>query len=267
MMLLRKMHMRRALVRAAKEGDEQRIRGLLEAGVDVEAASSSGRTALHAAAAAGHASIIPLLVTPSLLDKEDAEGYTPLQLAAKKLHQEAVETLMAAGASLGPSTRRPSPFNIVICCGWGIKVPQLLLLLLNAMLADQGSPGLVEQALRLRHYGSQPLHIVCSGFWMINGWCWQEVVARMVEAGADLNAVDCQGRTPLFWAVHRRLTKLVPLLVSPVNVNQVDPDGSGSTPLHVAAKVGDEKIVKAILAVGAKVGLENSAGQTALDVA
>ena len=74
---------------------------LLERGADI-AAKISGSTVLHIAAAIDQADTIKLLLRkePSLLNCEDDQHVTPLQVAARNGHLNNMIELVAAGASL-----------------------------------------------------------------------------------------------------------------------------------------------------------------------
>ncbi len=89
-----------ALAASAARGDEAVLRALLAAGADPTVASGNGNTALHVAAAAGHASSVALLAgrVPTL-DAVNRHRDTALILAARSRCGECARTLLAAGAS------------------------------------------------------------------------------------------------------------------------------------------------------------------------
>ena len=84
-------------------------------------------------------------------------------------------------------------------------------------------------------------------------WAGNAAIARMlVAAGAQLEAVDAYGRTPLHHAVNEGHADVVAFLLeqgAQVNV-QCTYDG---TPLHIAAKRGDVAIARQLLATGAEI--------------
>jgi len=91
-------------------------------------------------------------------------------------------------------------------------------------------------------------------------------VKALIEAGADLEAVDRWGRTPLVRAIWPGQVKFAATLIAGgVDVN--GQAGYGSTPLHLAVHRAAGKIVEALIAAGAKVDAEDADGMTALDVA
>jgi hypothetical protein len=76
-----------------------------------------------------------------------------------------------------------------------------------------------------------------------------ELVAKLLELGADRDARDHCDRSMLHCAAASGNARLVPLLASASTINQAD--GSGFTPLYAAAVHGHEQMVAALLAAGA----------------
>jgi ankyrin repeat protein len=89
---------------------------------------------------------------------------------------------------------------------------------------------------------------------------------KEIAAGADVNASQGDGTTPLIWAVYKVDSDLVATLLKhgakPNVANKY-----GSTPLAEAVKIADAGIVKQLLAAGADVESPNADGQTALMLA
>ena len=85
---------------AAERGDLAEMRSLLRSGADVNAAQSDGMTALHWAAANGHAEIARTLLYAGATVRATTRlgGYTPLHLAARSGDVEIAGILLDAGA-------------------------------------------------------------------------------------------------------------------------------------------------------------------------
>jgi len=84
--------------------------------------------------------------------------------------------------------------------------------------------------------------------------------------GADVNATQGDGTTPLHWAVYKVDRELVAELLD----HGAKPDVTnkyGSSPLAEAAKLGDLELVRQLLDAGANVESPNADGQTALMLA
>jgi ankyrin repeat protein len=89
-----------ALRRAASAGDLAKVKELLAAGVDVNAANAYGGTALAFAADRGHTAVVELLLErgADVNAKDRFYGFTPLAWAASRGHAEIVRLLLAKGA-------------------------------------------------------------------------------------------------------------------------------------------------------------------------
>ena len=86
---------------AARYGDVERLRRLLDDGADVNARDRYHQTALMLAAQGGHASVVRLLIERGAdLDVAAKFSLTALMLAVIGGHTEAVRLLVAAGADL-----------------------------------------------------------------------------------------------------------------------------------------------------------------------
>lgn len=94
----------------------------------------------------------------------------------------------------------------------------------------------------------------------------REAALKLIEQGADVNAAQGDGTTPLHWAAYRLDQELVRLLLE----RGADADAQnryGSTPLAEAVKAGNAELVATLLEAGADVDARNADGQTALMLA
>jgi ankyrin repeat protein len=89
----------RGLIEAARQGNLARVRALVEARVDVNAATASGTTALMEAAAAGRNDIARVLIDAGAeVDVRDRLGRTALDLALRAGQAPMVRLLRSRGA-------------------------------------------------------------------------------------------------------------------------------------------------------------------------
>lgn len=114
--------------------------------------------------------------------------------------------------------------------------------------------------------GAEPLHYAADGGPLLPTWnptAQAEIIAFLIESGADPNALDKSGVAPLHRAIRQRCTGAVKgLLACGANVNLKNK--SGSTPLLLAelttgkggsgspeAKACQQEIIAILLAAGA----------------
>jgi ankyrin repeat protein len=90
----------------------------------------------------------------------------------------------------------------------------------------------------------------------------QEVI-RLIDAGADVNAADSLGTTPLMWAARYGDAVLVERLIE-AGANAGAENVFGVTPMSEAALIGSEPVIRELLAAGVDPDSPNPEGETAL---
>src|SRR5262252_8861699 len=94
----------------------------------------------------------------------------------------------------------------------------------------------------------------------------RDAALKKIAAGADVNAAQGDGTTPLHWAVYKIDTDLArALLARGAKADAIN--SYGSTPLAEAVKVANAPLVKMLLDAGSNVEVPNQEGQTALMLA
>ena len=115
------------------------------------------------------------------------------------------------------------------------------------------------------HEESTPLHSVVS---CRDNFGYIELVQKLIEYDADINAKNAYGSTPLHWASrgqHFNDGAILRLLLThggDVNAR----DREGLTPLHEASKYGALEVARLLLEYGADVEAKDNDGRTASEV-
>jgi ankyrin repeat protein len=239
------------LLRAATWPTLDRVTLLLDAGADIQARDSDGMTALMAAVRSEHA-----LMARMLLDKgarvnvEDNERETALILAASRRPDAApplVRLLLDAGADAKGASGDYALENAAV----NGDVDAIRMLLAaganpNALIRFNNPAN--DQTVLMR--ASQSPRV--------------EPLQLLLAAGARINAAQRNGGTALLWAVETKSNAAVItfLLTSGANANARD--ALGRTPLIKAAANGYADNVRALLDGGADISLKDNNGVTAL---
>ena len=95
-------------------------------------------------------------------------------------------------------------------------------------------------------------------------WGQKAVIETLVAKGADINAKEKDGTTPLHEAVGKKHTEIVKFLLDKGAEINTKGGWQRQTPLHCAVRVGDSNTVELLLAHGADINAKDRFGDTPL---
>ena len=241
------------LICAAKNGRTTCMRLLLAApSIDVNKGNKDGESALSGAIANNHTECVRILLAAPGIDvnKASNSGATPLWVAAKN-HVECLRVLLTAPGIDINQANNSGDTPLSEAAEWGHT--ECVRLLITA-------PGI--DVNKVNNSGETPLHEAV-------GDGRTECVRLLIAAPSiDVNKVNNSGETPLHEAVEDGQTECVRLLLAARRININKADKSGTTPLHTAARRGHAECMRLLLAARRiQVNKADNAGKTALSEA
>jgi ankyrin repeat protein len=201
------------LLAAVNEGDYDRVVQLIDKGASFDVTDEDGETLLHIAAERGHDRIAALLVEKGLdVNARNNDGGTPLHKAAGMGDFETTSMLVEHGADVrAVSEYKDTPLHRAA------EMRNLEMARINRAMGIKSTYNWKEDNLK--------------------------VAELLIENGADLNAQDKFGRTPLQRTTPWNNLPVASLLVeSGADVNLKDEDGM--TPFQHAKAKGARDVAK-----------------------
>ncbi|XP_071708182.1 protein VAPYRIN-like [Rutidosis leptorrhynchoides] len=181
------------------------------------------------------------------VDSVDGEGQTLLHLAISQSRADLVQLLLEFVPDIEARNRFGlTPLEAASASGESLIV--------ELLLAHRAS----TQRSKSSTWG--PLHLTASGGHV-------DVLRLLLLKGADVNMLTKDGNTALHLAVEERRRDCSRLLLTSGARTEIRNYGAGDTPLHIAASLGDDYMVKLLLQKGAYKSILNQSRKTAYDVA
>ena len=249
------------LLFAARNGDAETARRLLDAGADVNDRAPDGAGALVVAAHSGHRELVLTLLERGADPNASAAGYTALHAAVLTGDLAAVEALLAAGAGASPDAQVTLATRVT-------RNGQVLMLgehLLGAtplaLAAKYTEVGILEALARAGADPRLPLKNGWTPLMLAAGAGWRYAVwDRRDRALAKAPAFQAQ-----MYDEDGTLAAVRFLLDRGARVNAADE--AGNTALHHVVDKGFGRVVELLVEHGADLEIANRRGQTPRAVA
>ncbi|XP_066603546.1 rabankyrin-5 [Prorops nasuta] len=248
------------------------VLALIFAGADINQRNDEGLTLLHQAIVKeDSATAIFLLDNGADMNARTKNGETPLQLSVHYRLSEVVEALCKRGVNTSVGcplwdaldSEQEDTASILVKYGadpdcWGPGPDGCQQTLLHKAL-DENKEEIAQFLIRSgcdlntpRKPGPDgsggdeardnctPLHLCCQ-------WGLELVVQTLIEHGADVNARDSDGKTPIHIAIHNQHSQIINLLLCHPNIDLNKRDKKNLTPFATALTVRNNKAAQAIL--------------------
>jgi ankyrin repeat protein len=233
---------------AAENGHLEEVERLVKAGMPLDYGDRFGRTALWGAASKGHNAIIRFLTeSGSCTNIPDSEGVTPINIAARMCHWEAVDEFMEHDPTIRPESAEYLNVHLHRASA-SDDMTDLRILLKCGIEVDIKNED-----------GYTPLHVAAN-----HGY--KEVTQLLLNNGANVSIVDRDGKTPLISAAENGYVELVQDLVNADAILDVTCK-DGLTPLIYAARYGHVEVCRELLRGGSNVNLQDNLSCTPLNSA
>jgi ankyrin repeat protein len=232
----------RALLEAAKNGDEAAVRELLEANANVNQADNGGRTPLYFAAWRGHTQVVEeLLLAGANVNLADNNGYTPLYRSVQEGHAGVVDVLTKHAANTNMSPHRGGGDKPLRVAGYSGHTEIVKTLLRCGALFTSEDNELLSQ--------EKPL---CQAAIMGD----LEQINSLISEGHNVTEPGTFGLTPLRYAItHRQFDAAKELIARGADINT--PDDHGKTALDYEIIAGDINVCGVLMNnLGAKPTME-----------
>ncbi len=254
------------LVAAAALGDRAAVQRLLDLGLPLDARDAQGCTALVRATGGGFADLATLLLTRGAnADARAASGITALGAALNAGRIALVDRLLEHGIAVDQRlVDEATPLMLAAALGRADGVARLLANRADVLARDAQGNTALHAAAQNAYASADPDAA-------------RGLLAQLLDAGAEIDARNQMGQTPLLVLLGARVTAQTPpgsrvladlaslLVAAGASLDVQDTRGVGV--LHASAMHGMLDVVRWLIRAGADVRLRDTLGRTAHDVA
>lgn len=206
-------------------------------------ADGAGNTLLHIVVSnrASIETIKLILDKNAVINARNKEGDTALHKAIRQNYQDIGELLLSSGADIfTPNAQGESPLYLTFFSAGGFRDWVL-------------SPVILQSRDGLRN---TVLHYVVQ-------WQLDDYIQQLILMGADIEAANATGETPLFMAVSKDLQSTTNILIR-AGASIAARDVLGNTCLHTAVRWNAQKAASVLLDAGIEIDAHAQNGKTAL---
>ena len=259
---------------AARMGNAEAVKALIEAGSNVNAQNKNGVTPIHFAGLAATAEAVKVLIEAgSNVNAQNKNGVTPIHFAGLAATAEAVKVLISAGANVNAQGKRGvTPIHFA-AKGGNTEAVKVLIAAGANVNATVGSvtpdpilgprEGDTPLHRAMRYSGTHAKRIPGEDLSATSDRISLEVTKVLLAAGANIDARDPRGMTPLIMVVRGRPETAKALIAAGARVDVQD--NWGETALSRAAVAGKVELVSALLDAGADGCARTASGETMFD--
>lgn len=236
------------LSNAVLAGDVERIKFLIKKGADINARDAQGYAPIQTAARNRRPDLVAALADLGAdLDAPDSDGMTPLIHAAMRNHVPTVKMLLSRGADIERANGKGYPPLALSIAENKFEVAKALMEAGAVIDKPSGPEGLTPLMVAVSQVSPGE-----GGMFLPGSTRPIDVARELIKRGANVNAQTQHGVTPLMIAAARNVTPMIGLLVQ-ANADAALKSNEGKTALQIAEQNGSEQAAKALRVIG-KVG-------------
>uniref|UniRef100_G3U724 Ankyrin repeat and SOCS box protein 2 n=1 Tax=Loxodonta africana TaxID=9785 RepID=G3U724_LOXAF len=260
------------VIKAIKDGDEEALKAMIQAGKSLDEPNKEGWIPLHEAAYYGQLGCLKVLLRayPGTVDQRTLQEETALYLATCRGHLDCLLSLLQAGAEPDISNKSRETPLYKACERKNVEAVRILVQYNSDTnhRCNRGWTALHESVSRndleameilvsggakveaKNAYGITPLFVAAQSGQL-------EALRFLAKHGADINTQASDSASALYEACKNAHEEVVEFLLSQgADANKTNKDGM--LPLHVAAKKGNNRIVQMLLPVTSRTRVRRS---------